>query len=423
MYLAVGMIVTFSQIVMAEAITSPNANKVLSKETIIKRVLANNLELKALNLELRSKEALVRQAKAWKNPEFEVEAENVLGTGENKGFDSAETTYKLSEEFELWGKRGFQAQTTELELALSQNLYHQFNLALLKSVDDLYGQVIAAQDKALLAKEKVSLNKSLMTEIKRMVKAGRFSSVEQKRTHIRLSKSILAEKESKKELILLKHQLSLLWGNKAPLFDTLIKGEFDLKKEELDSLDMLEEQLMLSPKLKRLYMEKQLARLQLKQDQSEALPNPTLSGGMKHSRADNTQIWVLGAAFPMPIFDRNEGQIASAKASLEQKGIEIEAAKQSLYLQLIELYHQKTLIKENLVSLKTSIIPDAQDVYQSVRKGYLKGRYSYLDLFDAQDSLFELKENYADAVANFYRIRAEVWTLVGDETKLKGEKQ
>jgi cobalt-zinc-cadmium efflux system outer membrane protein len=163
--------------------------------------------------------------------------------------------------------------------------------------------------------------------------------------------------------------------------------------------------------------------LHLKQDQSEALPNPTLSGGIKDNRADNTQTWVLGAAFSMPIFDRNEGHIASAKANLEQKDKEIEAAKQSLYLRLTELYHQKVLIKENLVSLKTSIISDSQDVYQSVRKGYLKGSYSYLDLFDAQDSLFDLKENYADAVADFYRIRAEVWTLVGDETKLKGEKQ
>jgi len=90
-------------------------------------------------------------------------------------------------------------------------------------------------------------------------------------------------------------------------------------------------------------------------------------------------------------------------------------------LQLTELYHQKELIRENLVSLKTSIIPDSQDVYQSVRKGYLKGRYSYLDLFDAQDSLFELRQNYAEAVADFYRIRAEIWALIGNEIKLKGE--
>ena len=419
-YLAVGMIASFSHMAIAETIIKDN--KVLSKQTVIKRVLGNNLELKALKSEVRSKEALVRQAKAWKNPEFEVEAENVLGTGANKGFDSAEITYKFSEEFELWG-RGFRIQVAELELALSQNHYRQFKVSLLKRVDDLYGQMMAAQEKVLLAQEKVEQNNSLMTEIKRMVKAGRFSSVEEKRTHIRLSKSILAEKKSKKELAILKHQLSLLWGSKTPIFEEVVKAEIDLEKEETDSLDTLQEQLALGPESKQLDIEKKLILLHLKQDQSKALPNLTLSGGIKDSRADNAQTWVLGAAFPFPIFDRNGGQIESAKANLEQKDKETEAAKQALYLQLTELYHQKSLIRENLVSLKTSIILDAQDVYQSVRKGYLKGRYSYLDLFDAQDSLFELKENYAEAVADFYRIRAEIWALVGNEIKLKGETQ
>jgi cobalt-zinc-cadmium efflux system outer membrane protein len=420
-YTVVGLVTIFSHVVLAETTPNSDSNKVLSKQTVIEWVMANNLELKALESEVRSKEALVRQVKAWRNPEFEVEAENVLGTGANKGFDSAETTYKLSEEFELWGKRGFRIQTAELELVLSQNHYHQFMLALLKRVDDLYGQVMAAQEKVLLAQEKVELNKSLMMEIKRMVKAGRFSSVEEKRTHIRLSKSILAEKKSKKELMIFKHQLSLLWGNKTPLFEEVEKTKLDPETEEMDSLSMLQEQLALGPESKRLDIESELVLLHLKKDQSEALPNLTLSGGIKDSRADNAQTWVLGAAFPFPIFDRNGGQIESAKANLEQKDKETEVSKRALLLQLTELYHQKELIRENLVSLKTSIIPDSQDVYQSVRKGYLKGRYSYLDLFDAQDSLFELRQNYAEAVADFYRIRAEIWALIGNEIKLKGE--
>ena len=419
--LAIGMILPLPHVAFAEIESDTSANIVLSQQTVVERVLKNNLGLKALQSELRSKEALFRQEKAWKNPEFEVEAENVLGTGASKGFDSAETTYKFSEEFELWGKRGFRIQVAELELALSKNRYQQFKLSLLKSVNDLYSQVMAAQEKVLLAQEKVELNKSLMTEIRRMVKAGRFSSVEEKRTHIRLSKSTLSEKKAKKELAILKHQLSLLWGDKTPLFENVEKTELDLEKEETNSLGALQEKLTLGPESNLLDIEKELVLLYLKQDQSEALPNLTLSGGIKDSRADNTQTWVFGAAFPFPIFDRNGGKIESAKANLEQRDKETDASKQALYLALTKLYHQKALIRENLVSLKTSIIPDAQDVYQSVRKGYLKGRYSYLDLFDAQNSLFELKENYAEAVADFYRTRAEIWVLVGNEIKLKGE--
>jgi cobalt-zinc-cadmium efflux system outer membrane protein len=422
LYLIIGIITTVSQFAIAAPEATPDPSRILSREIVTERVLANNLELKALESDIQSKEALVRQSKAWKNPEFEVEAENVLGTGINEGFDNAETTYKFSEEFELWGKRGLRIQSSKLEWALSKNRYKQFKLNLLKSIDSLFAQVVAAQEKVDFAKEKVQLNEALMIEIKRLVKAGRFSSVEEKRAHIRLSKSRLTEKKMKKELAILKYQLSLLWGDESPLFEAVVKTEFIPEKEDTPSLNALKEQLASSPEIKRLQMEKQIVNLHLKADQSEVIPNPTLSGGIKDSRGDNSQTWVLGATFPIPIFDRNEDQISAAKANLEKKSKEIDSAKLSLSLQLTDLFYQKNLTMTHLVSFKTMLIPDVQDVYNDVRQGYLKGRYSYLDLFDAQDSLFEIKENYAEAVADFHRIRAEIWTLIGNEAQLKGEK-
>ncbi|NQY75488.1 MAG: TolC family protein [Candidatus Margulisbacteria bacterium] len=420
-YLIIGIIITVSQFAIAAPEETHDPSNDLLREIVRERVLVNNLELKALEWDIQSKEALVRQSKTWKNPEFEVEAENVLGTGTNKGFDNAETTYKFSEEFELWGKRGMRFQSSKLELALSKNRYRQFKLNLLKSLDSLFAQVVSAQEKVDFAKEKVQLNEALITEIKRLVKAGRFSSVEEKRARIRLSKSRLTEKILEKELLILKYQLSLLWGDEFHLFKAAMKTEFNPEKEDTTSLNVLKEQLASSPEMERLQMEKQVVNLHLKADKSEALPNPTLFGGIKDYQGDRSQTWVLGAAFPIPIFDRNVGHISSAKANLEKKNKEIHAAKLSLSLQLTDLFYQKNLTITHLVSFKTMLIPDAQDVYNDVRQGYLKGRYSYLDLFDAQDSLFEIKENYAEAVADFHRIGAEIWALIGNEVQLKGK--
>ena len=131
-YLIIGIIITVSQFAIAAPEETHDPSNDLLREIVRERVLVNNLELKALEWDIKSKEALVRQSKTWKNPEFEVEAENVLGTGTNKGFDNAETTYKFSEEFELWGKRGMRFQSSKLELALSKNRYRQFKLNLLK---------------------------------------------------------------------------------------------------------------------------------------------------------------------------------------------------------------------------------------------------------------------------------------------------
>ncbi|MEK9657958.1 MAG: hypothetical protein VW378_06280, partial [bacterium] len=68
-YTVVGLVTIFSHVVLAETTPNSDFNKVLSNQTVIEQVLTNNLELKALKSEMLSKEALLRQAKAWKNPE------------------------------------------------------------------------------------------------------------------------------------------------------------------------------------------------------------------------------------------------------------------------------------------------------------------------------------------------------------------
>src|SRR3546814_15705712 len=67
---------------------------------------AGNPELQTFAFEFRAQDARVEQARLRPAPTVSVDVENILGTGETRGTDSAEFTFALSQVIELGGKRG-----------------------------------------------------------------------------------------------------------------------------------------------------------------------------------------------------------------------------------------------------------------------------------------------------------------------------
>lgn len=87
-----------------EIVSVTEPDDVLILRQALALTLMYNPELKVFSLETRAAGARELQAGLWPNPEIEIEAENVGGTGELSGFDSAETTIQLSQLIELGNK-------------------------------------------------------------------------------------------------------------------------------------------------------------------------------------------------------------------------------------------------------------------------------------------------------------------------------
>ena len=78
-------------------------------------------------------------------------------------------------------------------------------------------------------------------------------------------------------------------------------------------------------------------------------------------------------SIPFPVFNRNQGNIGSAKSELEVLASEIDI-------------------------LKNDIIPEDQVAYTTISEGYLNGRFTYLDVVDTQRMWFESHEQYIGAL-------------------------
>jgi hypothetical protein len=77
--------------------------KMLTLRSALARVEQQNPELVAMSCEVLSAEGTVRQAGAWANPTLGVDAEEFGGTGAREGYESAQTTVRLTQPVDLGG--------------------------------------------------------------------------------------------------------------------------------------------------------------------------------------------------------------------------------------------------------------------------------------------------------------------------------
>ena len=102
-------------VAIATALTGPAwADPAPSYDALLARLGETPATLEADAL-LDAAEARVRQARVRSNPELGLEAENAFGTGPFEGYGNAETTLSLSQDLELWGRRGARVEVARAE--------------------------------------------------------------------------------------------------------------------------------------------------------------------------------------------------------------------------------------------------------------------------------------------------------------------
>ena len=94
-------------------------------------------------------------------------------------------------------------------------------------------------------------------------------------------------------------------------------------------------------------------------------------------------------AIPLPIFNRNQGHIRNEKSELKKARFELKEVKIQVQTILCRLKTELEVLASEVDILKNDIIPEAQVAYTTISEGYLNGRFTYLDVVDAQRMWFE----------------------------------
>jgi cobalt-zinc-cadmium efflux system outer membrane protein len=388
---------------------SPARDDLVTLGSAIEKARANSPQIKSALSAMMASKGVQRQAGTFPNPVIGAEAENIAGQGQYRGAKSAEITLGVSQLIEIGGKRAARESVAEKTYEIAEADYKRTELDLIRNVRVAYSDAVAAQEEVKLAAEQKELAGEVLEGVSKRVNAAAEPLIQKSKAEVALATSEFAFNKSLRDLESAKRLLASFWGQEAVGF--LLDASAFFVVEPPSTLTMAAINLSASPDVARLDAELWRAKANLELEKAIAVPDPTVSIGMRNFRENNNQALVLGISLPIPVWNANRGNIEKARHEIGKSESDRQVAMLGLSNEMVRAKQELETAYEEAESLKGTILPAAEKAFSLSRQGYQAGRFPYLEVLDAQRTLFEAHGQYIAALQNYHTHRANLERL------------
>ncbi len=367
-------------------------------------------DLRAAKLERDAAQGASQQAGAWLNPELSALMEDTRR-------DSRTTTLQLNQTIELGGKRAARVNVAQwaqkqagTDLAARQaQIKAQLTTA-------FYGLAVA-QEQLRLADELAHLAARTREATAKRVAAGKVSPVEEVKAKVAEAQARAVSAGLASDRRAARQQLAMALGDPAVLFD-----QVDARIGQLPTpatWAQLEARMADAPALSRAQQEIQRRSALSDIERAKGIPDVTLSLGVKRDEQLQRKQPIIGISLVLPLFDRNKGALLEASRREDKARAEQEALTAMLKTQVTEAFEQLNTALAQAQTLRQDVLPGARQALEVATKGYEMGKFNFLDMLDAQRTLFETETQALAATAQAFRADARLLELLGDTPTLK----
>ena len=390
----------------------PAAGQALTLESAIGQTLASNPDLRVYAPRLTA--ARERAAGAEQRPPLALEAEvqDAFGTGRASGFDSAETTFALSQVIELGGKRALRADAAAAGAALVAAERAAAELDVLAEVTRRFTHVAADQEHLALTMRATALAEENVAAASARVAAARAPEVELRRARVTRARAAVEQEHAEHELLSSRRKLAAMWGDSELHFERVDADLYALPQSE--GYEALLARLANNPDFLQFASEERLRDAELRVAEAHARTDVTWRAGLRLLHDTNDEALVVGVTLPLNAARRARSEIAAARAEREQTAAERDAHRVRAEAQLFDLFQELGHAITEADVLRTAVLPEMEAALEATRYAFERGRYSYLEWVDAQRELVEVQRALIDASANAHLYRIEIERLTGE---------
>ena len=376
----------------------------LSLAKAIELALEGNPEVAAAKRQWEATEGQVLQGRSRPNPELAYSLEDTRSKTRTQ-------SWQLNLPVELGGKRAARTKAAEKTREQAQAQLAELQATVRANVAAAYFDVLTAQERLVLARDSAALAKSSTDTVSKRVAAGKVSPVEESKARVAEAgvRVELAQAASEQRNAL-SRLFALLGRIDAPY--TVLEG----KAENLPSVPSLADlQPLISSApgvvLARIEVDRREALTAL--EQSKRVPDVTVSVGMQRSNETQRNVLLFGVSVPLPVFDRNQGNLLEALKLEDKARDELQAATVRLHSEVAQARERLSTITSEVQSLQQEVLPGAKSAYDAATIGFENGKFNFLEVLDAQRTYFTAKSQYLKALGEAHRAAADIDRLLG----------
>jgi cobalt-zinc-cadmium efflux system outer membrane protein len=377
---------------------------VLTLEQAQALAASKSFAVTAAQREVDANDGAVRQAGAWRNPELNASVEDTQRA-------TRTTTATIDFPIELGGKRAARLSVADRARELAQVELGNVRAGLRADVVRAFFGVLVAQERAALTRNSAELAARGADAVGKRVAAGKVSPVDETRARVDQANAQLEATEAIAELQSARQTLAALWGDPEPLFGG-VQGDIELMPARAPVPELAKE-LDASPGLLTSRIEVDRRRALVDVERSKGVPDLTVSIGAKRDNEVGRTQAIVGISIPLPFFDRNQGATYEALKRAEKASDEHQAARIRVLTELQQASNQLGVASASARTLKSTVLPAAQQAYDAATKGFEAGKFGFLDVIDAQRSLLQARARYLTALSTSNQAATAIDRLLG----------
>lgn len=388
----------YALVAIATALSSPAwADPAPSFETLLERIGLTPTTLEADAL-LNAAEARVRQARTRPNPELGLEAENAFGSGPFSGYQNAETTLSLTQDLELWGRRGARVEVARAEAGTAGLRRDLATVEAGARLALVYAEAEAAQRRFLLAEEALTVTIADTRAALILVEEGREPLLRgiQGESEAAAARATLDEAEAERDAAFARLTAVAMLPTPVTSIDTSLIDRVPASAGAAPGA---------TPQVRVAEAERAAAESRIEVERIRARPDVRASVGVRRYEAEDATALTFGLSMPLPLFDRNRGNIEAAQADFRAADARLMGARQEAEADR-NAAEARLRASVSRVTASDAGVTAAEEAYRLSRIGFEAGRISQLELRSSRAALIAARNAAVDA--RLARVRAEI---------------
>jgi outer membrane protein, heavy metal efflux system len=356
----------------------------------------SNPTLRQAEAEIRAAKARTQQAGLYPNPTIGYAGDEIRGGSNNGGIHG----FYVEQTVVTGGKLGKERRVFELESRLARLEAKEQNLRVENAVKTAYYRVLAAQELLETRRGLTQIEQNYADVKRELFNTGQADETEvldaevdarRMRLSARMQENTLREEWKSLAAVLGRPDLPL----------ATVSGDLQHDWPEENEEQVIDAIALQSPATRIADAASIRAGAEIIRAKSQAIPDLRLRGGLEYNFEPLGTVpyatgWegVAAVAVQVPIFNRNQGNVAAASADKERAELEKQRIALTLRERAATVVDEYANAKLMAVEYRDEILPRAKKAYELLSDKYGQMLASYPRVLESQRKLFELYAEY-----------------------------
>lgn len=382
-----------------ESLPTTVASPTIGLNELTQIALSQNPRLAQSALAIDAARGRAIQAGLYPNPTVSVTFDEL---GDRTGPQGVNTLPLVTQEIVTGGKLKWSRASAGREVDQANFNLEAQRYALLASVRSAYFDVVSLQRRIDILHELVQTAQSSVAQTEKLREAGLVAPLDRVQLEVELER-LRADLEAAQRQLPAAYRMLAATVGARELSPITVAGTLESSLPPYDLETVRHCVLTVHPERQAALAGVERARLQLRREQAEPIPNLSLSGGYVRQNQNRSNDWTIGLSVPIPVWNRNQGRIAAATAELGSAQQEVGRVENDLAERVASAFREFAAARQRADRYRLGILPKAREAYELSLRAYQGGQFEYLRVLEAQRAISSANLEYVRALADAWK--------------------